>query len=90
MGDRNGGESTGGRRESKIPEEAMIVNKKRFVLFMVEVINCTAQTERRTEKIQIIVKAAERFLDIKGLKCEEIMRSLINTESQLSQEIWVG
>ncbi len=52
---------------------------------MVEVINCTAQTEKRTEKIQIIIKAAERFLEIKGLKCEDIRKNL-NTESQLSQE----
>ncbi len=54
-------------------------------LFMVEVIDSTAQTERRTEKIQIIIMAAERFLEIKGLKCEDIRKSL-NTESQSSQE----
>ncbi len=52
---------------------------------MVEVIDSTAQTERRTEKIQIIIKAAERFLEINGLKCEDIRKSL-NTESQSSQE----
>ncbi len=67
--------------------------KKKIVvegrLFMVEVIDSTAQTERRTEKIQIIIMAAERFLEIKGLKCEDIRKSL-NTESQSSQGWWVG
>lgn len=85
-----------GRREEEaersgrgVKDDTMLVNKKSFVLFMVEVINCTAQTERRTEKIQIILKAAERFLEIKGLKCEEIRQSL-STEFQSSQEVWVG
>lgn len=81
-------EGTGRMDEGRIPEDAMIVTKRNFVLFMVEVINCTAQTERRTEKLQIIVKAAERFLDIRGLKCEDIMKNL--TESQSSQELGVG
>ncbi len=37
----------------------LIMNKNVFVLFMVEVINCSAQTERKTGKIKIIIKAAE-------------------------------
>lgn len=86
-GKRN--EDTGRSVRSREPEEVMVVSKRNFVLFMVEVINCTAQTERRTEKLQIIVKAAERFLDMKGLKCEDIMKNL-NTESQSSQELGVG
>lgn len=56
---------------------------------MVEVINCTAQTERRTEKIQIIIKAAERYLEIKGLKSDDIRRSL-SSDFQESQEIGIG
>lgn len=83
------GKGTGRIVEGRIPEDTMIVSKRNFVLFMVEVINFTAQTERRTEKLQIIVKAAERFLEIKGLKCEDIMK-ILNTESQSSQEIWLG
>ncbi len=77
-------EDTGKNGEGGITEDTMLVNKKKIVLFMVEVINCTAQTE----KIQIIIKAAERFLEIKGLKCEDIRKNL-NTESQLSQEVGV-
>lgn len=56
---------------------------------MVEVINCTAQTERRSEKIQIIVKAASKFLEIKGLTWEEI-RDRLSSESQSSQESCAG
>lgn len=89
MENGKGGEGTGRIVEGRIPEDTMIVSKRNFVLFMVEVINFTAQTERRTEKLQIIVKAAERFLEIKGLKCEDIMK-ILNTESQSSQEIWFG
>lgn len=82
-------EETGRTGERGVTEDTMLVNKKSFVLLIVEVINCTAQAERRSEKIQIIVKAAERFLEIKGLKCEDIRKSL-STESQSSQEVWVG
>ncbi len=75
--------------EGSIPEKTMLVNKRNFVLFMVEVINCTAQTERRSEKIQIIVKAASKFLEIKGLTWEEI-RDGLSSESQSSQESCAG
>lgn len=47
-------------------EDALIVGKNEFVLFMVEVINCSSQTNRNTEKIKIIVRAAEKYL---GLEC---------------------
>ena len=49
-GERN--EGTGRIDEGRVPEDAVIVSKRNVVLFMVEVINCTAQTERRTEKLQ--------------------------------------
>lgn len=64
-------------------------SKKSFVLFMAEVINCSTQTERRIEKIQIIVKAAERFLDIKGLTWE-MVRDGLTSEVEPSQESWDG
>ncbi len=41
----------------------LIMNKNEFVLFMVEVINCSAQTERKTGK----VKAAEKYIGLKDL-----------------------
>lgn len=73
----------------EVREDVLGVSKKNFVLFMAEVINCTAQTEKRTEKIQIIVKAAERFLGVKGLTWEKV-RDGLTLESQQSQETWVG
>jgi len=84
-GDRDRNE---GKGSNKL-DGTMIVSKKSFVLFMAEVINCTAQTERRTEKIQIIVRAAERFLDIKGLTWE-MVREGLTSEIQPSQESWDG
>ena len=41
------------------------------MLFMVDVINCSAQTEKKTEKIKIIVKSAEKLLGIRGFGREE-------------------
>lgn len=76
-------------KRSNKSDDTMIVSKKSFVLFMAEVINCSAQTERRTEKIQIIVRAAERFLDIKGLTWE-MVRDGLTLEIQPSQESWDG
>ena len=35
-----------------IKEDTLIVEKRQFILFMVEVINCTAQTDKKTEKIK--------------------------------------
>lgn len=40
------------------------MNKNDFVLFMEAVINCTAQTDKKTEKIQIIVKTTDKHLGI--------------------------
>lgn len=56
---------------------------------MVDVINCTAQTERKTEKIKIIVKAAEKHLGIKGLNWESVKETLRGSQSSQSQT-WVG
>ena len=56
----------------KIKKDTLIVDKNDFVLFMVDVINCSAQTEKKTEKIKIIVRAAETHLGIKELGWEAI------------------
>jgi len=71
----------------RIQEETLIVSKVGFVLFMAEIINCTAQTTSRTERIKIIVKTAEKYLDVKGLQWEKIRETL--EETQQSQS-WVG
>lgn len=69
---------------SRLKTDTLIVKKTDFVLFMVEVINCSAQTERKTEKIKIIVKAAERFLGVRGLGLENI-ENMLGTGSSQSQ-----
>jgi hypothetical protein len=72
----------------KLKEETLIVSKNDFVLFMAEIINCSAQTKSRNERIKIIVKSAEKYLDVKGLLWETI-RDILNEEIQSSQT-WVG
>lgn len=69
---------------SRLKTDTLIVKKTDFVLFMVEVINCSAQTERKMEKIKIIVKAAERFLGVRGLGLENI-ENMLGTGSSQSQ-----
>ncbi|KAK6488590.1 hypothetical protein HHUSO_G7455 [Huso huso] len=56
----------------KVTKETLLVNKKQFLLFIIEVINCTAQTKNRTEKMQIVSKAGERYLGIEVMSVEQI------------------
>ena len=48
------------------------MNKDKFLFFMAEVVNCTFQAERISERIAIIVKSAARYLDIEGITRENI------------------
>ncbi|XP_049328199.1 uncharacterized protein LOC125787671 [Astyanax mexicanus] len=59
-----------------ITRDTLVVDKIKFVMFMADVVNCTAQTNSRTERIKIIVRSAEKFLDIKSLTWEVISSSL--------------
>lgn len=45
----------------------LTASKNDFVVFMVDVINCSAQTDKKTEKLKIIVKSAETYLGVKVL-----------------------
>ncbi len=69
-------------------KDLLIMSKNDFVLFMVEVINCSAQTERKTGKIKIILKAAEKYLGIKGLSCEIVEEML--TAGISNSQSWAG
>ncbi len=51
----------------------MSVDKVWFVTFIAEVVNCSAQTESRTERIKIIIRAAEKYLEL-----EDVTVDLIN------------
>lgn len=69
---------------SKVNENTMQVDKVSFIAFMAEVINCTAQTESRTEKIRIIIGAAGKHLKTEEVTVEQINERIKvqNTNSQ--------
>lgn len=46
--------------------------------FIAEVVNCSAQTESRTERIKIIIKAAEKYLEL-----VDVMEDIINDRLKL-------
>lgn len=70
----------------RVKEDTLIVGKKDFVLFMVEVINCSAQTTKKTEKIKIILKSAEKYLGLKGMRWEAVEEML--NGGPLSSQSW--
>lgn len=54
--------------------------KKKLVTFIAGVINATSEIKSKTERIQIIVKAAVHHLELVGLKWEEV-RDELNVQS---------
>jgi len=48
-----------------------------FVAFLAEVVNCSAQTQSRTERIKIIIKAAQKYLNLGELTVDAINETLI-------------
>lgn len=69
--------------QRKVNEDKLEVGKMEFVSFMAEVINCSAQTESRTERIKIIIRAAEKYLNVDGVTVEKINDKLkIQTVTQ--------
>lgn len=67
--------------------DMLLVKKKDFVYFMAEVINCTFQAKGRSEKIEIIVKSAARYLNIQGISGRGVQEELKKQE-QVSKESW--
>ncbi len=62
--------------KEKTKEKFGIKNNVAFVTFMAEVVNCSAQTESWTERIRIIIKAAEKYLEIEGISVDMINEKL--------------
>ena len=54
------------RHKCNVQEDTMLVNKKS------KVVNVAVQQEKKSDRIKIVVQAAEEFLGIKELKAEEI------------------
>lgn len=71
---------------NKVPEEFMMIEKKKIVTFMAGVINSTAGIESKTQKTQLIVIAAIWHLGMTGLTWEEVRDEL---EIRSSQETYV-
>lgn len=75
------------RQITKVPDQAkegiVMVDLKKLVTFIAGVINATMEVKSKTERIQIIVKAAVHHLDIKEMTWEEVRNEL---SSQASQE----
>ncbi|XP_072302084.1 uncharacterized protein [Eucyclogobius newberryi] len=99
-GFKSGGPKCAG---SRINENTLVVDREDFVLFMVDVVNCAAQTQSRTERIRIIAKAAGRFLGTKELDWADIENRLkalngsrsdggllVGSQSDQSDEMGVG
>lgn len=62
--------------QEKNKENFGIKNNEAFVTFIAEVVNCSARTESRTERIRRIIKAAEKYLEIEGISVEMISEKL--------------
>lgn len=56
--------------ESK--ENEVSFDKVSFVTFIAEVVNCSPQTESRTERIKIIIRAAGKYLELEDVTVEII------------------
>ena len=56
-----------------------------MVLFMAYVINCVEQVKQKTEKIKIIVRAAEKYLGVKDVSWVQVNRKLEKDSSQVKK-----
>ncbi len=65
-----------------------MIDLKRLVTFIAGVVNATMEVKSKTERIQIIVKAAAHHLDVTGLTWEEVQSDLSAQASQ--EQLWVG
>lgn len=83
----------GGEEQKKsvppVDDGTMVVSETNFVLFMATVVNCTAQAGGRTEKLQIIVSAAKKYLNFKNMRWEAVRDALAESMNQ-SQECVAG
>lgn len=66
----------------KQQDEKAWVEKRKMVTFIAGVINATYEIKSKTERIQVIVKAAVHHLDMIGLRWEEVRDELSIQSSQ--------
>lgn len=60
------------RGSSEVLKENLVDEKKKLVIFMPGVINSTAGVESKTQKIQLIVKAAVQVLELQASSSQEV------------------
>lgn len=68
-----------------VNDNTLIVDKRKFVAFVVECINCSATVESRTQKTYIIIRAAKKYLGMEDLSFEainEILTAKVNESQQ--------
>jgi hypothetical protein len=60
-----------------------------FLAFIAMVINCTAEMERKSQKIDVVVAAAEKFLGVGDLTSEEL-QGVLSGSVPSSQVVGLG
>lgn len=68
----------------------MSIDKVKFVAFLAYVINCSAKSESRTERIEIIIRAAEKYLNMGNISLEMIVDVLNNAGIPDTQTPCIG
>lgn len=63
-----------------------MVGKGSFIAFIAEVISCTAQTNKRTDKLKIIISAAARQLGLTEVSVEILQTLLGQSENNASSQ----
>ena len=56
----------------KINENTLIVDKKKFVMFMCNIVNVVLEHKGKSDKIRAVVAAAKEFLEMKDIQATEI------------------
>ena len=65
-------EGARGRDPERRPTSDICFSKIGFLAFIAMVINCTAGIERKSQKIEVVVAAAERYMGVQDLTSEEL------------------
>jgi len=65
----------------KIDDDTLILKKVNFVGFICYTINVASQLKKKSDRIKAIVEAAEKFLDMRDIKADQIHALLTVTEN---------
>lgn len=68
--------------QEEVGDEKILIEVKKLVTFIAGVINATMEIKSKTERIQVIVKAAVHHLGVSGITWEEVRNDLNAKTSQ--------